>query len=277
MNPTLGAFAFGVPALFFVALAALFGLLIGSFLNVCIYRWPRDLSVVRPRSACIECEHPIAWYDNVPLLSYALLKGRCRHCHASIHWRYPVVELMTALCFAYLVHRHGLTLAAAKYCIFAALQIGLIFSDLDTLLLPDEFTLGGTVIGLAFSPFTQVPDQIFSSLFSLAAFPLTPRWASFADSAFGAALPAGTLWLLGWIFEKVRKKEGLGFGDVKMIAMIGAFLGIQGALLTVILGSLAGSILGLAFIKITKQDAATFQLPFASFLGLAALVVALRL
>src|SRR3979411_1109481 len=113
----------------YATLAGLFGLLIGSFLNVCIYRWTRDLSVVAPRSACPECEHPIAWYDNIPVLSYLALRCRCRHCGMRIHWRYPLVELMTALVFAFFVYNSGLTLDAAKYCIFSAILIALIFTD----------------------------------------------------------------------------------------------------------------------------------------------------
>lgn len=257
-------------------LASLFGLLLGSFLNVCIYRWPRDLSVVRPRSACPSCNHLIAWYDNVPVLSFVMLRARCRHCREPIAWRYPIVELLTALSFAWFVAREGMSIEAAKYCVFSGLMIGLIFSDLETLILPDEFTIGGFLIGLAFAPFTRIPDPIFVPLCSIAGLRFGPRTGSFAEAAFGAAFPACTLWLLGWIFEKVRHKEGLGFGDVKMIAMVGAFLGLQGALLTVIVGSIAGSVIGLAYIKITKQDAATFQLPFASFLGAAALFAALR-
>jgi len=257
-------------------LAGLFGLLIGSFLNVCIHRWPRDLSVVRPRSACVSCSHPIAWFDNVPVLSFILLKGRCRHCQAHIHWRYPLVELLTAVFFAWFVLHYGFSLAAAKFCVFSGIMIGLIFSDLDTLLLPDEFTIGGLFIGLAFAPFVPVPDQTFALMTQIAGFHPGARVASFGEAAFGAFVPSVSLWLLGWLFEKLRHKEGLGFGDVKMIAMVGAFLGIQGALLTVILGSIAGSILGLIYIKATGKDAATFQLPFATFLGVAALVAALR-
>jgi leader peptidase (prepilin peptidase)/N-methyltransferase len=258
-------------------LAGLFGLLIGSFLNVCIHRWPRDLSVVKPRSACVACGHPIAWFDNVPLLSFAVLRGRCRHCGAAVHWRYPVVELLTALCFAWFVWHYGPTLAAVKYCIFSGIMIGLIFSDLETLILPDEFTIGGLIVGLALAPFTPVADQTFAVMLQIAGYHVGPHAASFAEAAFGAFVPSFSLWLLGWLFEKLRHKEGLGFGDVKMIAMVGAFLGLQGALLTVILGSLAGSVIGLAYIKLTKRDAATFQLPFASFLGAAALIAALRL
>src|SRR5882672_3249018 len=113
-------------------IAGLFGLLIGSFLNVCIYRWPRDLSVIRPRSACIVCDTQIAWYDNIPVFSYLMLRGRCRRCGAHIHWRYPVVELITAISFAYFVSQSGVGAEAAKYCVFAAILIALVFCDLET-------------------------------------------------------------------------------------------------------------------------------------------------
>jgi leader peptidase (prepilin peptidase)/N-methyltransferase len=258
-------------------LAGLFGLLIGSFLNVCIYRWPRDLSVVRPRSRCTRCERQIAWYDNVPLVSYAVLRGRCRYCAASIPWRYPAVELLTALSFAAIASQHRLTPEAAKYCILAAMLIGLVFSDLETLILPDEFTIGGFFIGMAFASFVRVPDSTFAILAALAGFAPGPRVSSLAEAAFGSLFPAFALWLLGWIFEKLRHKEGLGFGDVKMIAMIGAFLGIRGALFTVIVGSLLGTVVGIAWIRLTKQDASTYQLPFGSFLGIAALIAVLSI
>jgi leader peptidase (prepilin peptidase)/N-methyltransferase len=256
--------------------AALFGLLIGSFLNVCIHRWPRDLSVVRPRSACPECEQPIAWYDNIPLVSYLFLRGRCRQCGIAISWRYPVVELLTAVSFAYFVHHGGVSIQAIKYCILAAILIGLIFSDLETLLLPDELTLGGIVIGLVFALFVPVPDSVFQLLAILSGFDARGRGGMFAEALLGTIVPAGAIWLGGWLFEKVRHKEGLGFGDVKMLAMVGAFLGIRGALFTVILGSIAGSIIGLAYIKITGKDASSYPLPFGSFLGAAALIAAIQ-
>ncbi len=247
-------------------LAGIFGLLIGSFLNVCIHRWPRDLSVVHPRSACPECWTMIAWYDNIPVVSYAVLRARCRHCGTRISWRYPVVELVTALCFGYIVFSAGITPMAAKYCIFAAILIALIFSDIETLLLPDELTIGGFAIGLAFAFFIPVPNSI---LFD---FGLGPRLANVAEALVGALVPAGLFWLVGWLFEKVRHKEGLGFGDVKMLATIGIFLGIEGALFTIVLGSIAGSIVGLTFIKLTGKDAGSYPLPFGSFLGAAALI-----
>jgi leader peptidase (prepilin peptidase)/N-methyltransferase len=257
-------------------IAGLFGLLIGSFLNVCIHRWPRDLSVVRPRSACPECEQPIAWYDNIPLISYLALRGRCRRCGIAISWRYPVVELLTAISFAYFVHHGGVSVQAIKYCILAAILIGLIFSDLETLLLPDELTLGGLITGLVFALFVPVPDSMVQLIAGLSGFDARGRGGMFAEALVGAVVPAGAIWFGGWLFEKLRHKEGLGFGDVKMLAMIGAFLGIRGALLTVILGSIAGSIIGLAYIKITGKDASSYPLPFGSFLGAAALVAAIQ-
>lgn len=241
-------------------LAGFFGLLIGSFLNVCIHRWPRDLSVVKPRSRCVACERDIAWFDNIPVFSFLVLGGKCRHCSERIHWRYPVVEILTAACFWYAASQYGLTVEMLKYCVFAAIVIALIFTDLDTLLLPDELTLGGTLLGIVFSLAVPLPLLIFNS--------------SIAESLFGAFVPSGLLWLMGWLFEKLRHKEGLGFGDVKMIAMVGAFLGIRGALVTVILGSVLGSIAGLIYIKATAKDAGSYQLPFGTFLGVAALLAA---
>jgi leader peptidase (prepilin peptidase) / N-methyltransferase len=255
-------------------LALLFGLLIGSFLNVCIYRWPRDLSVVRPRSHCPSCGETIAWYDNVPVLSFVLLRGRCRHCKARIPVRYPIVELMTAALFFYFVYTLGPTVAALKMCVLAALLVGLIFSDLEERILPDEFTLGGVALGFVFALFVPVPDNIGQSLLFLSGADVTGRAASVAEAAFGAAVPSFFLWLGGVMYFKIRHREGLGFGDVKLIAMVGSFMGLRGALLTLILGSVSGSILGYGYIKATGQDAATYELPFGTFLGLAALLAA---
>jgi leader peptidase (prepilin peptidase)/N-methyltransferase len=254
-------------------LALLFGLLIGSFLNVCIHRWPRDLSVVRPRSHCVACKQTIAWYDNIPLASYALLRGRCRHCGTRISPRYPVVELLTGALFFFCVYRWGITPEAGKMCLFVAAMTGLAFSDLEELILPDELTLGGLAAGLVLAWFIPVPEgpvQMFGFWI-----PAGPRALSFGDAAIGAAVPAACLWFGGWLFEKIRHKEGLGFGDVKLVAMTGAFLGIHGALLTLLLGSIAGSVIGYAYIRITRQDASSYPLPFGTFLAFAAIVVAL--
>jgi leader peptidase (prepilin peptidase) / N-methyltransferase len=251
-------------------LAFLAGLLIGSFLNVCIYRLPRDLSVVQPRSFCPNCEKTIAWYDNIPVLSYLLLGAKCRGCRARIPIRYPLVELATAAAFAVCVAELGLTLAALKYALFAAILITLIASDFEERILPDEFTLGGTLIGLALAPFVRLNMDFAPLLLPSANW----RWQSLTEAALGAGLTSGIIWFVGWIYEKIRHREGLGFGDVKMIAMIGAFLGLKAALLTLICASLVGSVVGLGYILITGKDASTYELPFGSFIGFAALIIA---
>jgi leader peptidase (prepilin peptidase)/N-methyltransferase len=256
-------------------LALLFGLIIGSFLNVCIYRWPRDLSVVRPRSHCPACGKTITWSDNIPLASYAILRGRCRHCTERIPLRYPVVELLTGLLFFYFVWTLGPTLAALKMCVFAALLVGLMFTDFEALILPDEFTLGGTAAGLAFSFFVPVPSPIAGAFLMLAGAQPTRRTESLVESVLGAALPALFLWFVRWFYEKVRHREGLGLGDIKLIAMVGAFLGLSGALLTLIAGSLAGSVIGYGYIRATGKDPATYELPMGTFLGVAALAIAI--
>jgi leader peptidase (prepilin peptidase) / N-methyltransferase len=254
------------------ALALLAGLLIGSFLNVCIYRLPRDLSVVSPRSFCPACEHPVAWYDNIPLVSYVALGGHCRHCAKPIPMRYPIVEALTGILFFVYVMALGPTLPALKYCVFGALMVGLMFADLEERILPDEFTLGGVVLGLVFS--VVVPfRETFSSIFLPAEW--SPTWYSVADSVLGAMLPALLLWLFGQLYFKIRKREGLGLGDVKMVAMVGAFFGIQGAVLTVMLGSVLGSIIGLVYIYGKRKDPSTYELPFGTFLGAGAIAATL--
>lgn len=257
----------------FVLLAFLGGLLIGSFLNVCIYRLPRDLSVVTPaRSFCPECETTIAWYDNIPLFSYFLLGRQCRHCKWQIPVRYPLVELATGVAFAVCVAALGLSVPALKYSIYSAIMIALIASDFEERILPDEFTLGGTVVGVVFAAFVPL-ERYFVSMFIPYAW--GERWQSVGESVFAAAVGSGSIWLVGFLYEKLRHREGQGLGDVKMIAMIGAFVGLGLSLMTLILASVAGSVVGLAYIKLTHKDAATYELPFGSFLGATALVLAL--
>jgi leader peptidase (prepilin peptidase)/N-methyltransferase len=256
-------------------LALLFGLIIGSFLNVCIYRWPRDLSVVRPRSHCPSCEKTIAWYDNVPVVSYLLLGGRCRHCRERILWRYPVVELATGGLFFYFVYTNGVTPLAIKMCVFSALSVGLIFSDLEERILPDEMTKGGIVLALIFAWFVPLEDlggQGILGLLWMAGLHVPARYDSVAQAAIGAAVPSFFLWLGGFLYEKIRHREGLGFGDVKLIAMVGAFLGLQAALFTLLIGSFAGAVLGYTYIKLTHKDPSNYELPFGTFLGIAGLV-----
>lgn len=282
------------------ALAFLAGLLIGSFLNVCVYRLPRDLSVVRPRSHCPACDKLIVWYDNIPLVSYLVLAGRCRHCGDRIPLRYPIVELATGVAFALCVSKLGLSLAALKFSVFSAIMIALIATDIEERILPDEFTLGGTLVGLVFARF--VPLEIGLGGFFVPG--TLGRWVSVADAALAAGVASGSIWLVAWLYQKLRHREGMGLGDVKMIAMIGAFLGLSLALLTLVVASLFGSIIGVPFAFFAKRKlarrlaarirrrqtqrslvgpnlralfvvATRYQLPFGSFLGLAALVLAL--
>ena len=257
--------------------ALLFGLLIGSFLNVCIHRWPRGRSVVSPRSHCVRCRKMIPWYDNIPLVSYLVLRGRCRYCGRPISIRYPAVELITALLFMFFVYRLGLTASAAKYCVFSAIMVALAFCDLEKRLLPDEFTLGGLAIGVAFSLFVPIDTEagsLMGMFLYLAGVNVNPRVQSLADSVFAAAVLAGILWGAGELYRKVRGREGLGFGDVKLVAAVGAFLGFRLALAAMAWGGVAGSLIGLAYIWIARRDASTFELPYGTFLSAAALVTA---
>jgi leader peptidase (prepilin peptidase) / N-methyltransferase len=257
------------------AMALLFGLLIGSFLNVCIHRWPRNRSVVKPRSHCVRCRKPIAWYDNIPVVSYIVLGGRCRYCRKSISWRYPLVELLTGGLFFVIVLQMGATPVALKMCTFSAIMVALIFCDLEKRILPDQFTIGGMLIGLAFAFFVPVPDIMAKTLYWLLTREELPASVqSPAESALGAFMPAMLLWGGGWLYFKIRHREGLGFGDVKLVAMAGSFLGLQGALLTLILGSISGSVIGYGYIKLTGKDPSTYELPFGTFLGAAGLAAA---
>lgn len=250
--------------------AALLGLLFGSFLNVCISRLPDDYSVVIPRSHCPQCGTTIAWYDNVPLLSYVLLGGKCRACSRAIALRYPAVEALTAILFYTAVSTHGATWAGVKWCIFAAWLVALIFTDIETRILPDEFTKSGWVLGMMLAPIVPLPPGISLIFFSQ----LDPAGASFAEAAAASIILPLFLWWMAVVYKKVRGIDGLGFGDVKMLAFLGAFLGIEGTLLVLVLASLMGSVLGLIWIKMRGEDTSTYELPFGSFLGIAGLIVA---
>lgn len=252
-------------------LAFLAGLLIGSFLNVCVYRLPRDLSVVRPRSHCPACETQIAWYDNIPVLSYLILRGRCRHCGERILLRYMLVELATAIAFAVCVWELGLTLAGLKFVVFSAILITLIAMDLEERILADEFTLGGAAVGLVLAWFVPLEAGIVTFFLSGK---LGLQLASVAEACVSALFMSGGIWLIGWLYLKFRHREGMGLGDVKMIAMIGTFLGFQESLLVLVLASVLGSISGGAYVLITKKDMSTYELPFGSFIGLAGLAFA---
>jgi leader peptidase (prepilin peptidase)/N-methyltransferase len=288
--------------LFFASSIFVLGLAFGSFLNVCIYRLPLNLSVVKPRSACPGCKKAIAFYDNVPIVSWLLLRGRCRHCQTRISPRYLFVELLTALfflgCYAYF----GLTLSTLKYCAFGFLLLGLIFTDAETKLLPDKLTLPGLALGLLFSLLVPVHDLASQFLPAVLNLPfsaeLTSPLFSLLDSLLGAALGASFIYGAGAVYLRWRGAEGMGFGDVKLMAMVGAFLGIKLTILTIFAASLVGSLFGLATVlvvwikrthrfmrRLANLQAARrrgwqsaqmvyrhYQMPFGVFLGSMALV-----
>jgi leader peptidase (prepilin peptidase)/N-methyltransferase len=252
-------------------LAALFGLLIGSFLNVCIYRLPRDLSVVWPRSFCPNCGTPIAAYDNIPVVSFLLLGGRCRHCRAPLSWRYPVVELLTAASFFSAVWQHDASGSALRLCILSALLIALAFTDMEERILPDEITIGGTAVGWLLALAYPMPGGLVTLFLPP---DRTPAGESLASAVLGGAIPALALWGIGEIYQRIRGREGVGFGDVKMLVMLGAFLGFETTMLTVIAASVFGSLAGLAMVAIKGREASLYELPFGSFLAAAALAIA---
>ena len=222
----------------------IYGTVIGSFLNVCIHRVPRGESVIRPRSKCPGCEKPIKAWQNIPVISFLLLRGRCGSCGQPISWRYPAVEVLTGLLLAGIYLKYGLTAPFFVNSLFACLLIVLIFIDLDVRILPDIFTKGGIVAGLvlsslqdpAFLDLQLIPDSMPGLLREIG----NPLLSSLAGVLFGA----GFLWGVAWIYLKLRKIDGMGFGDVKLIAMIGAFTGWQLTWLTILGGSLLGAILG---------------------------------
>jgi len=238
--------------IFFATISFVFGLLFGSFLNVCIHRIPRGESVVFPSSACPVCHKEIKPYDNVPVLSWLILRGRCRNCRTPITPRYATVELLTAFLFLSCYWRFGLSLATVKFCVFSFLIIGLIFIDAEWKLLPDKLTLPGLALGLIFSWLVPV-DQLLAEIVPLVfKAPTTHGWSwrllSFSDALFGAAVGAAFIFGAGFIYLHARGVEGMGFGDVKLMAMVGAFLGFKLTLLTIFSASLLGTIFGVAMI-----------------------------
>ncbi|MFY9909555.1 MAG: prepilin peptidase [Candidatus Sulfotelmatobacter sp.] len=287
---------------FYASAIFFLGLAFGSFLNVCIYRLPLGLSVVAPRSACPACKRPIAFYDNLPVLSWLILRGRCRHCQARISPRYLAIELLIAFLFLGCYAYFGFTLAALKYCVFGFLILGLIFTDAETKLLPDKLTLTGLALGLLFSFVVPVHDVASQFLPGVVNLPFSDEiaWRLFSvlDSLLGAGVGASFIYGAGAAYLRWRGTEGMGFGDVKLMAMVGAFLGIKLTIFTIFAASLAGSFFGLTtvlivWIKRTRRftrrlpnlQAArrrgwqsaqvvyrNYQMPFGVFLGSMALV-----
>ncbi len=251
------------------------GLKIGSFLNVCIVRIPRRQSVVSPRSSCTHCGQALKPYDNIPLISFLLLRGKCRFCKATISWQYPVVEALTTAIYWGTYVSYGLQWKTAVLLVFFSALIVLVFIDLNHRLLPDVITLPGIALGIVLSVLVGIEDDAGTALVQLAGLPDSGgHWGWLASSLLGALVCGGFLWLVGAVYFKLKKVEGLGGGDLKLMGMVGAFLGVKLGLLTIMLGSLLGVLVGLAYIRMTGKDY-RYPLPFGSFLGVAAIGVAL--
>jgi leader peptidase (prepilin peptidase) / N-methyltransferase len=240
----------GLPEHWIWIYAAFTGAAIGSFLNVCVYRLPAELSVLRPRSRCPVCENPIAWYDNVPVFSFLVLRGRCRKCETPISAQYPLVELLVSVIWLGAVLRFGPSVEAIRSALFLTLLVGIALTDAAEMVIPDQFTIVGAVMGLA-----------------LAA---APGGIAFKDALIGALLGYGLLWGVKLGAEKLLKKPALGVGDIHMMAMVGAFLGPIGAAVTIFLGSFFGLAIGVPYTAIRGRTVIGAYLPLGVFLALGA-------
>ncbi len=236
-----------------LTLLVMLGLAVGSFLNVCIHRIPRDQSLTRPPSRCPSCQYRLRWFDNVPVLSYVALRGRCRKCRTPISLRYPLVELATMALFVLHGEVFGWSALLVPRLLFACAMVVLFAIDLEHHLLPNVITLPGIGIGLISS--AVLPPGIVSAL-------------------IGVAIGGGVLWLIGEAYYRYSGQEGMGGGDVKMLAMVGAFLGWKLVLVTLVLSSVAGSLVGVIVIAM-KRGGMKYALPYGTFLALGALAASL--
>ncbi len=269
-----------VPPAFGYVIAAVFGAIIGSFLNVVIHRVPLEESIVFPNSRCPSCGAVIAFYDNIPILSYAFLRAKCRNCKEHISFRYPAVELLTALLFVAVAWHDGLSAALPFDLVFASALLALVFIDAEHMILPNAITYPGIVFALVAriaiplltgTPhFDDVPSLSHGALSSL------PIWGvSLAGAVIGALIGGGSLWLMGWTWEKLRGIEAMGLGDVKMMFMVGAYLGWRLTILTIFVGVLSGSVIGILLMARQRERNMQMLLPFGVFLGLGAIAALL--
>ena len=229
----------------------LFGLIFGSFANVIIYRMPQDMSVVQPRSHCFQCKKTIPWYDNIPVISWLLLLGKCRFCKTTISARYPLVELAMGVLFFLMFWEEGLSWTLLEYLIFSFGLLTVSMIDLDHMILPDEFTLSGILIGLVGAAFN--PEREFMS------------------ALWGVLLGGGFLWAIAVIYQALRKQEGMGGGDIKLLAWIGALLGWSAIPFVILTSSLVGALVGAVQMRRTRGDLST-AIPFGPFLALGAVI-----
>ncbi|MCM3870990.1 MAG: prepilin peptidase [Pyrinomonadaceae bacterium] len=269
-----------IPPPFSYIIAGAFGAIVGSFLNVVIHRLPREESVALPSSKCPSCSTEIAFYDNVPVLSYVLLGGRCRSCKTHISARYPAVELLTALLFVAVTWRTGVTPALPFDLIFVSALLALVFIDAEHMILPNAITYPGMVFALVARlaiPYL-VAAPYFDDIPGLMNGPLHgwPVWAVSIVGAFiGALAGGGSLWLMGWLWEKLRGVEAMGLGDVKMMFMVGAYFGWRLTILTIFLGVFSGSFIGIGLMIQQGKKDMQMLLPFGIFLGIGSILALL--
>ncbi len=263
--------ATGLPVGLVLLAVAVVGALIGSFLNVVIHRLPREESVVFPNSRCPACGTAIRPYDNLPVVSWAVLRGHCRSCRAPISARYPAVELLTAALFAvtYLLHT-GLTLSLPFDLAFVAALVALVFIDAEHMILPDRITLPGAALAVVAR---AVVPNLYGVGWLAGSFEGAPAWVlSLVGAVLGALIGGGFLWAVGWAWERFRGVEAMGLGDVKMMLMVGAYLGWPLTVLTLFVGVLTGSIVGVGMMVKSGERDMQMLLPFGIFLGIGALV-----
>ena len=234
-----------------LVMAFIFGICIGSFLNVCIFRLPEGKSIVHPPSSCPGCGAAIRLYDNIPVLSYFILRGRCRDCHTPIAFRYVLVELLGGLMAVCVYFRFGPGMEGIIYYAFMAALLVITFIDIDHRIIPDVISLPGIPLGVAASFF--MPSL------------------SWADSLIGVLAGGGSLYAVAWGYVRITGKEGMGGGDIKLLAMIGAFIGWKGVLLTIFMGSAIGTLVGLAAMLAEKKNM-KMRIPFGPFLALGAVI-----
>ena len=232
-------------------ISIIFGAMVGSFLNVCILRLPKEESIIWPGSRCPHCKNPIQFYDNVPVISYFLLRGKCRYCKGSISLQYPLVEGITALCSLFLFMKFGPSLSYLTYFAFVAALIVITVIDLYHQIIPDVISLPGIAVGLLLS--------------------LINPYITFFNSLIGILIGGGSLFLVATLYQWLFKREGMGGGDVKLLAMIGAFLGWKAVILTILLSSLIGSMAGIIIMVLKGKDF-KYAIPFGPFLSLGAVI-----
>ena len=268
--------ALALPLPIACAFVGIVGLIIGSFLNVVIYRLPREQSIVLPNSACPSCRAPVRAYDNIPVISFIVLRGRCRSCRAPISLRYPIVELLTAFLFVAVTAHEGTSYALPFDLAFVAALIALIFIDADHMILPNAITYPGILFALMSRiavPYLAGASALDDLPGLIERFqPSLPMWSvSLIGAAIGALIGGGSLWLMGFVWQKLRGVEAMGLGDVKMMFMVGAYLGWRLAILTILIAVFSGSLAGIAVMLRRGGRNLQMMLPFGIFLGIGAI------